>query len=96
MDDFCRMAPGEFRAWMEAERKLSEDAERRAWERARMVAAVTLSPHLRKGASRDPRKLVPLPWDADGEEKEKAPAREISREEADALFQKRVRERSEA
>lgn len=94
MDDFCRMTPGEFAGWIKAWAALDEGRERGAWERARLVAAVSLFPHLRKGASRDPKKIIPLAWDPAADKIESAPRREITREEADKLFEKRMRERA--
>jgi hypothetical protein len=34
------------------------------WERERISAYLSVSPHLKKGESSSPEKLWPLPWDA--------------------------------
>lgn len=34
-----------------------------AWQRMRMLAAIVIQPHLAKGKSVTPEKLLPLPWD---------------------------------
>ena len=33
------------------------------WERSRMSSVVNVMPHLKKGATIDPKKIFPLPWD---------------------------------
>jgi hypothetical protein len=40
-----------------------DDRERGAWERARWIAAVLLSPHAKKGKSIQPRDLTVFPWE---------------------------------
>ena len=39
---------------------MTETADRGAWERMRLLAAITVSPHTKKTVT--PKKLVPLPW----------------------------------
>ena len=60
-DDFCALSPDEFqqvhRSWVdnETERLHGE------WERTRVLATISVQPHLKKPVSM--RKLLPLPWD---------------------------------
>lgn len=60
-DDFCRCYYDEFdaiwRAWKDAEEARTRDA----WERTRLLAAITIQPHVKRKLT--PQKLVPLPWD---------------------------------
>ena len=34
-----------------------------SWERMRLLAAITIQPHLAKGKKITPEKLLPFPWD---------------------------------
>ncbi len=40
-----------------------------AWQRMRMLAAITIQPHLAKGKSLTPEKLLPFPWDKTNEKR---------------------------
>ena len=75
MDDFCRLTPREFQAaydsWAEGREALTRDS----WERMRMLATITIQPHVRKKLRAD--ELLPLPWDGKG----KSEAAEVSAEE---------------
>lgn len=79
-DDFCRSTPEElsmiFKTWQEHD----EAAERQAWERARILAAIIIQPHTKKKLT--PRQLLPLPWDKEDRKKPSSPAmsREAQRE----------------
>lgn len=60
--DFSALSPSEFgeccRAWHEErESRLRDD-----WERMRLLATITIQPHV-KGKLK-PQQLLPLPWDA--------------------------------
>lgn len=60
--DFSALSPSEFgeccRAWREErESRLRDD-----WERMRLLATITIQPHV-KGKLK-PQQLLPLPWDA--------------------------------
>lgn len=59
--DFCQCTPREFAAILKAWGEGRDGAERAAWERMRLLAAVAVQPHLRKRIT--PARLVPLPWD---------------------------------
>lgn len=61
LDDFERLAPGEFSAVCQAFAE-RQDAERQdAWEMMRLHASISVQPHLMKRIT--PRQLLPLPWD---------------------------------
>lgn len=80
--DFDNLTPEEFNAIADA----AQFRERAAWERARVVAAIIVQPHLRRRVS--PQNLLPLPWDkhtkrADGRPKE---GRQLTREQARQRF----------
>lgn len=57
------MTPSLFFSCLEQKRDKKEAEIRSEWEQTRMIICAVLSPHLKKGASRDPEKLFPLPWD---------------------------------
>ena len=81
-DDFCRLSPEEFmyvcKAYAERrESKLHDD-----WERMRLLATITIQPHVKGKISPD--KLLPLPW----EKKPKAEAPKVSKEEAMKRFER--------
>ena len=82
-DDFCALSPAEFnqvhRSWAEREReRLHGD-----WERTRVMATIFVQPHLKKTV--DPRKLLPLPWDA---KPKKGPVKKSTRERFEYLRDK--------
>lgn len=61
LTDLYRMTLREFLAAYQGWTRLREQDERCSWERARWLAAVTISPHLKQ--SKSPQELFPLPWD---------------------------------
>lgn len=60
-DDFCKCTFDEFESICDAWHEMREGQYRDSWERARMVAAICIQPHVRKRIT--PRQLLPLPWD---------------------------------
>lgn len=82
--DFKRMTPDDFIEACKAHSRAIGNAERSQWERARMIAAVTVQPHCKKKI--DPQKLLPFPWD----KKKAQPKTEqkASREEIRARYKK--------
>lgn len=62
LDDFCGFYHDEFESIFEAWHDMTETADRASWERMRLLAAITVSPHTKKTVT--PRKLLPLPWDS--------------------------------
>ncbi len=61
LDDFLSLTPQEFEAINEAWRKNEEEHDKVEWERMRMLACITIQPHV-KGHMR-PQKLLPFPWE---------------------------------
>lgn len=59
--DWCALSPAEFAATCRAYREEQEFATRDAWERMRLLAAVTIQPHVKNKLT--PQKLFALPWD---------------------------------
>lgn len=60
-DDFCRLTPGEFKAVSDSFIELREADRREDWERMRILATVTIQPHIKNKLTA--KKLLPLPWD---------------------------------
>ena len=59
--DFCRLSPDEFGAVCRSYAEEREADLRERWERTRLLAAVSVQPHVRKKLT--PQQLIPLPWD---------------------------------
>lgn len=97
--DFCACTPAEFAAAVKSWREAEESRRRDAWERMRLLALMTVQPHVKQRLS--PSKLMPLPWD--GEAKAAVPERgaapctaEESRSRLAALLEARRRQSSES
>ena len=95
--DFCACTPAEFAAAVKSWRAAEESRRRAAWERLRLLALMTVQPHVKQRLS--PSKLMPLPWD--GEAKAAVPERgaapctaEESRRRLAALLEARRRQSS--
>jgi hypothetical protein len=73
--DFCRCTPQEFFCIHKAFIAGEEEREKSEWERMRMLATITIQPHV-KGHIK-PQKLLPFPW----EKPKPKPAPKISMEE---------------
>ena len=61
LPDFCALTPSEFRAVCDAWGRRNEGLEQGAWERMRLLATITIQPHVKKRLT--PGQLLPLPWD---------------------------------
>lgn len=71
-DDFDRCYFDEFDAICRAWREHEDAATRDAWERMRLLAAISIQPHVKRKVT--PRQLLPLPWDTDSAwQKQSAP-----------------------
>lgn len=61
LDDFCGLTPGEFASVARAHADLEESRHRDDWERMRMLAAMTMQPHVKNKLR--PQTLLPFPWE---------------------------------
>lgn len=90
LDDFMRLTPNEADAVCHSYNEAEEQRDRGAWERMRMLAAITIQPHVKKRIS--PKNLIQFPWEnirkTDVERPQEPP---ISKEEAKARFLKIVK-----
>lgn len=57
------VTPLYFRLRLEGMRNEAQQKYRADMDRTRMLASILLSPHMKKGAKADPKKIWPLPWD---------------------------------
>lgn len=68
-DDFCLLTPFEFQAVVDAVSTHDDNQQRGAWERARIIGCMSLTPWSKSGVR--PESVLPLPWD--GERRENTP-----------------------
>lgn len=61
LDDFRRCYWYEFEAICKAWQEMHEGDSRADWERTRILASISVSPHLSRQIP--PKKLLPFPWD---------------------------------
>ena len=73
-DDFCRLDFEEFDAICRACHSSRESVYREDWERIRLLAAITIQPHLKKKIT--PQALIPDTWD-----KQKPKGKPLTKEE---------------
>ena len=66
-DDFCNLEQDELTAICDSWNEVYEHKTRDEWERMRMLATISIQPHVRKHMT--PKDLLPFPWE---EEKKKA------------------------
>lgn len=59
--DFRHLTPAEFEAVVSEFNEAHQEAVQGEWERMRLLASITIQPHLRRRLT--PRQLLPLPWD---------------------------------
>jgi len=62
---FYALTPRQFYNISVGRRRKEERDFKENWERTRAIVAMSIMPHLKKGASRDVTKVYPLPWDGD-------------------------------
>ena len=93
-EDFGLLTPSEFRAISEARHRYDDYREREAWERARIVGVMSVSPW--SGKSVDPKRVLPLPWDQRQEARPEPPEQKpATKEEARRAFEALMRRRRE-
>ena len=93
-EDFGLLTPSEFYAVCQARHRHDEELEREAWERARIVGVMSVSPW--SGKTLDPKRVLPLPWDRQTGHAEQPEHRPATREEAQRAFESLMRRRREA
>ena len=71
--DLDVLEPSELRRCLAARYAYDERRERSEWERTRILAWFTAAPHFKKGANKQPKDLIPLPWDNAGAEPDARP-----------------------
>lgn len=62
-DDFCKMDFDEFAAVYKAYAEQRDTDYKDEWARMRLLATITIQPHLAKGKKVTPEKLLPFPWE---------------------------------
>jgi len=68
--------------------------QRELWQMVRVHAAIGIQPHLKKGTSVKPEKLIPLPWDSKVKEKKlSAKSIEKAKKLGEIVRQKRIKPR---
>ncbi len=70
-DDFCRLTPTEFDHVYREFKNLQDAEYKDNWERMRLLATITIQPHLKKKVTA--KKVLPLSWDKPDKPDIKAP-----------------------
>ncbi len=83
--DFCACTPHEFEEAARAFRQWHEAQRHDDWERMRLLACITVQPHVKGRVT--PQGLMPLPWDNAGRQ-HKAAAPAVSKEEQRKRFER--------
>ncbi len=84
VSDFESLTPEEFTATCRAWSNYQEDMLHGDWERMRMLATITVQPHVK--GKMTPQKLLPLPWESPKKPpREKMSAREHRQRMKDAI-----------
>ena len=78
-DDFCRLTPDEFEAVCDAWHDDREHTLHDEWERMRLLATITIQPHVKGKLS--PQRLLPFPWEWEKTKKTSLEDRPVTREE---------------
>lgn len=89
LEDWCDLSPDEFSAVCKAYNDKEEARLHDEWERMRLLATITIQPHVKNRLKAD--KLLPLPWD--GEKKAEVP--QVSKEEAKARFEQLLKQQDQ-
>ncbi len=82
--DFCACTPHEFEEAARSFRQWHEAQRHDDWERMRLLACITVQPHVKGRVT--PQGLMPLPWDNEGRQK-KAAAPAMGKEEQRKRFE---------
>ena len=87
-DDFCKMDFQEFAAVYKAYAEQRDFDYKNNWERMRLLASITIQPHLDKRHRVTPEKLLPFPWDKPSHGKKPTISAEEQRERMRKLVEK--------
>lgn len=83
-DDFCNLYQQEFAAVNKAWYQQQEALQQGEWERTRILAAISIQPHVKKKLT--PEKLLPLPWDGKRRKAAKGDEPELTKEQKHERF----------
>lgn len=86
LEDWCALSPDEFGAVCQAYNDKEEARLHDEWERMRLLATITIQPHVKNRLHAD--KLLPLPWDG----KRGQAAEPVSKKEAKARFEQLLKQ----
>lgn len=87
-DDFCRLEYQEFAAVWKAYAEQRDTDFKDRWQRMRLLASITIQPHLDKRHRVTPEKLLPFPWDKPSHGKKLTISAEEQRERMRKLVEK--------
>ena len=88
VDDFCALTPSEFSEVCHAYNENAMAQIHGDWERMRMLATITIQPHIKGTMS--PERLLPFPW----ERKVRDEAPKVGKDEAKARFEAIMQKRA--
>ena len=83
LDDFLMLYVDEMNAIVKAWNLREEELQKDSWERTRVGAAITIIPHVKKLPPL--KKLLPLPWDHDSQDRRETVTKEEAFERLNSL-----------
>ena len=87
-DDFCACYLDEFEAIAKAWRERQEIKSQELWEQCRMLATISIQPHVKRRIT--PKQLLPFPWDRKASEAKRSAEDKLTPEERLQRFEKLV------
>lgn len=93
LSDFFILTPSEFFGIWEHRNKQMQDTRYDSWNKMRYHACITLQPHLSKGATLTPQKLLPLDGDKDNKSQH---TETMTKEQRKACLAKRLQQINES
>ena len=78
-DDFCACYLDEFEAIAKAWRERQEIKSQELWEQCRMLATISIQPHVKRRIT--PKQLLPFPWDRKASEAKRSAEDKLTPEE---------------
>lgn len=91
-DDFCACYLDEFEAIAKAWRERQEIKSQELWEQCRMLATISIQPHVKRRIT--PKQLLPFPWDRKASEAKRSAVEELSPEDRLQRFEALVHQAS--